>query len=220
MAAQDDRLAAAGEEADDVLDLTAADGVEARGGFIEDDQLGVVDKGLGEADATGHALGELADGAVAGGAEADHFEELPGAFGAFVGMDAEEGAEEIKRLGGGQVAVEVGFLGKVADAAFGLDVAGGLAKDDELAARGVEQAEEELDGGGFAGAVGAEQAEDLAAGDREVYAVDGARFGAAPEVAEHLGEAAGLDDQVVRGGSHGVRWRRGSVGSDGGTERR
>ena len=45
------------------------------------------------------------------------------------------------------------------------DVGGGLAEDEGLAVGREEQAEQQLDGGGLAGAVGAEQAEDLAAVD-------------------------------------------------------
>ena len=50
------------------------------------------------------------------------------------------------------------------------DVGGRLAEDEGLAVGGEEQAEQQLDGGGLAGAVGAEQAEDLAAVDLEVEA--------------------------------------------------
>ena len=55
------------------------------------------------------------------------------------------------------------------------------------AAGGREQAGEHLDGGGFAGAVGAEEAEELAGLDGEVDVVDGG------EVAETAGEARGGD---------------------------
>ena len=45
------------------------------------------------------------------------------------------------------------------------DVGGGLAEDEGVAVGREEQAEQQLDGGGLAGAVGPEQAEDLAAVD-------------------------------------------------------
>ena len=53
---------------------------------------------------------------------------------------------------------------------FLLDVGGGLAEDEGVAVGGEEQAEQQLDGGGLAGAVGAEQAEDLAAVDLRLRA--------------------------------------------------
>ena len=43
-----------------------------------------------------------------------------------------------------------------------LDLGGRLAEDEGVAGGREEQAEQQLDGGGLAGAVGAEQAEDLA----------------------------------------------------------
>ena len=66
-----------------------------------------------------------------------------------------------------------------------------------LAAVDRQQRGEHLEHRGLAGAVGAEHAEDLAAADLEVDAVDGA------QVAEGLDEAVGRDGQLGRGG--GVR---------------
>src|SRR5262249_61425870 len=60
-----------------------------------------------------------------------------------------------------------------------------------LAARDLGQAEQHQDGRGLAGAVGAEQAENLAGLDRERDPVDGGRAGVA------LGEAEGLDHRFV-----------------------
>ena len=53
--------AAAGAELDDhVAHLAAADGVEVGGRFVEDEQLGLVQEGLGEREPLPHALGERA----------------------------------------------------------------------------------------------------------------------------------------------------------------
>ena len=60
------------------------------------------------------------------------------------------------------------------------DLGGGLAEDEGLAVGGEEQAEQQLDGGGLAGAVGAEQAEDLAAVDLQVEGAAGRSSSAGP----------------------------------------
>ena len=77
VAGQDDRLALLAELADQLLDLGGADRVEARGRLVEQDQLGVVDQGLGQADPPLHALGVLAELAVLGArSEPDHVDQL------------------------------------------------------------------------------------------------------------------------------------------------
>ena len=74
-----------GQRQDQVLDFAAADGVQAGGRLVEDNQFGIVDQGLGQADAALHALGEFADHAGADGAQADHFQKLLGAAAALGG---------------------------------------------------------------------------------------------------------------------------------------
>ena len=74
------------------------------------------------------------------------------------------------------------------------DVGGRLAEDEGVAVGREEQAEQQLDGGGLAGAVGAEQAEDFAAVDLQVEGAQGGLLFAAPEVAVDLGQVAGFDD--------------------------
>src|SRR5262249_40328348 len=58
-------------------------------------------------------------------------------------------------------------------------------------------AEQELDGGGLARAVGAEQAEDLAAMDLQVERAECGLLLPPPEIAVHLRQLAGLDDDFV-----------------------
>ena len=116
------------------------------------------------------------------------------------GRHVEEPAVEVERLLGVEEAVEVRFLGQVADALVLAHVGGGLAEDEGLAVGREEQAEKELDGGGLAGAVGAEEAEDLAAIDFHGEGAEGVLFATAPEVAVNLRQLAGFDDNVL---SHG-----------------
>ena len=64
----------------------------------------------------------------------------------------------------------------------------GAAEDADLAGSGFEQAFENFDGGGFAGAVGAEQAEAFAFVDLQIEAAQGFDFGVVG-----LAQAAALD---------------------------
>ena len=76
MRGQQDRFAAAGEGEDQVLDLATAERVEPGRRLVEDDEVGVVDERLSEADAARHALGKFADDAAPRVLESDHVEQL------------------------------------------------------------------------------------------------------------------------------------------------
>ena len=97
--------------------------------------------------------------------EADHLDELPARFVCVGGRHVEQPAVEVERLLGVEEAIEVGLLRQIADALVLGDVGGRLAENEGIAVGGEKQTQEELDGGGLAGAVGAEQAEDLALAD-------------------------------------------------------
>ncbi len=179
---------------DEVLHLVAADGVEARGGFVEDDEVGIVDERLGQSDAPHHSFGELADRSPSRVSEADHFEELCDARAAHRRGEVEKFAVEVERFLGGQIGVEIGFLGEIAHARLGLHIARVLSQNAEGALGGVEEAEQHLDGGAFAGAVWAEEAEDFAPPHFEGDLLHCGDFRATPEIAEVLCQAVGLDD--------------------------
>ena len=184
---QQDGFSAGDQGEDEVLDLAGALGIEAGGRFVENDQIGIVEEGLGEADAAGHALGEAPDGAMAGVREARHVEQLVNARAGGFGGQPEQAGVEGQGFEGRQVGIEVGLFGEIADAALDGGGAGGCAEDVDRAGRRKKQAQDHLDGGGLTGAVGAEQAEDLSAGDIEGDGADGVHAGAVPEVAEGLG---------------------------------
>ena len=90
--------------------------------------------------------------------------------------------------------VEADRVGQVADAALDLERLAHRIEAQHLdrAAADLGQAQHHQDGRRLAGAVGPEQAEDLAAADVEVDGVDGALR------AVELQQAAGLDDIVGR----------------------
>jgi hypothetical protein len=64
MRAKDHGLPFGAHRVDHAADGGRADGVDARGRFVQDDELGVMDDGLGETDALEHALGIGPDRAI------------------------------------------------------------------------------------------------------------------------------------------------------------
>ena len=89
-------------------------------------------------------------------------------------MDA-EAAGELEVLAATQMGIEVRFFGDVAEATLeALEVAADvLAMKEDASAGGFEEAGEHLDGGAFAGSVGAEIAQDLTGADGEADAIHG-----------------------------------------------
>jgi hypothetical protein len=138
-----------------------------------------------------------------GGEQADPFQRrgdaLPG--GRRVG-GAVGGVEAPQVVAAGQVRMEGGPLDQGAHAwqhAPGA-LGHGFAEQFVAAGGGPDQAEKHTDGGGLAGAVGAQEAVHLAAGDRQVDAVHG------DLAAEPLGQPTAGDRGHERG--HGRRHRR------------
>ena len=108
--------------------------------------------------------------------------------------DLEQPAVEVERLLGVEELVEVRLLGQVADPLVLGDVGGRLVEDQGVALGGEEQAEQQLDRRGLARAVGAQQAEDLAAVDLKIEGLEGLDLRASPEIAVDLGQVPRLDD--------------------------
>ena len=96
------------------------------------------------------------------GAQADQIEHARHARAARLALVAEEAGEVRDELLSGQVVVERRILGQEAEAAVRADVARRTAEHFRLARRRLEQADEQLERGALAGAVGTEQAEDAA----------------------------------------------------------
>src|SRR5699024_10111742 len=122
--------------------------------------------------------------------------EAPGELGDAGGVrSTAEAGEDVDRLSAGEVGPELDVAGDVGEAAVqGHEVDDGvLAEDLDAATVGAQQAEDDAQRRRLAGAVGAEEAVDLPAGDLEVEAVEGA---GAPV---GLGELGGADDSGHRG---------------------
>ena len=200
--------------------------VECGGGLVGDEQLGVRADGECGHDALAHAAAELVGvgaGALGGVGDADEVQQLHHAgFGGaaadlLVGTDA---VVDLAADGDGGVEGGQGVLEDHADVAAAEAVQGGLAQTGEV--RAVEQDSAAADAGAggkeghdgqrreaLAGAAFADEADDLAWGDAEVYAADHVRPGAS--CAEGDVEAVDLEEgrHVARAA---VAWR-GSIRS-------
>src|SRR5213078_404381 len=181
---------------DEVADLLATERIEAAHRLVEHDQLGVVHQGLGQPGALQHALAELLEALAARAAQADLLDQLVGAPLAGPGRHAEQPAGEIAQLADGEVVVEVGRLGEKADLAPRPAAAERLAEQLRAAGGGADEAHQRADRGGLAGAVGADEAEDVAALDAERDAAQRLHLLAGERRAVGLLEVANVDRQV------------------------
>ena len=183
------------------LEGAGGDGVDAFEGLVEEEDFGAVDDGSGEGKFLLHAVREVGDEFLCFVGEVHEFEELGGARGCGRGVEAVHAADEAEILGGGEAAEESEAFRDDADLALDFDgVSGGVeAEDLNAAGGGSEQAGEHLDGGGFACAVGAEEAEELAGGDGEIDVLNGGEF------AETAGEIGGGDSGSHLGEAYPMR---------------
>jgi hypothetical protein len=155
---QDGALLAAQVE-DEFVDFEARLGVEAGGGFIEEEDLWVVKHGERQGQPLLLSAGEFGVLRVALLPELQALQKLIAIHGAGV-----EGREEFHGLADLELLLEVGGLQADADAVLelkGLDLGVAAEHADATAGTGA-QAFQDFDGGGLTGAVGAEQAEDFA----------------------------------------------------------
>src|SRR5262249_5649957 len=197
MAAHDDRRAVAPQPQDQVLHPARPQRVETRRRLIENDQLRLVDEGLGQADALAHTLGVFFQNASLVGRQADHVDELRSAFLADSGRHVEEAAVEGEGLFGIEELVKVRLFREIADALVLVDLGSGLAEDECLTLRGEQQSEQELDGCRLARAIWPEKAKDLAPMDLQVESVQGSFLLAAPEIAVGFGESARFNNHFL-----------------------
>ncbi len=187
--AGDDQRAAALARLDELPHLVRDARVEAGGGLVEEHHARVPQEGLRQADALGHAVGEGVAGRLPPVAAVDLGEDLlGGAAGVGRGhaLQAGEVDEELAHaLAGGEQRV----LREDADLALELGDGVRRAVEDEDLAPGRRQvAGEHREGGGLAGAVGADEAEDAALRHLEGDVVDG---GEGAERARHALEIDG-----------------------------
>ena len=164
-----------GELDEEVFEEAGGGDVEAGEGFVKDEQFGVVEQGGGEEDALLHAFGIEGHLGVLPGVEAEDGEEFGGASFDGALREIAETAYELEVFEAGEMRVHVGFFGDVAEGgAVGFEVvADVLAVEGDVATGGFQEAGDDLDGGGFAGAVGADVAYDFAGTDLETDLFEG-----------------------------------------------
>ena len=186
--------------------------VEADGGLVEKQDAGLVEQGGDEFHFHAFAQTQLADGDVELVLDAEEFGQLGDGFFEAVLGDAVDFGVELEGFAGGEVPPELIFLaedeGELAAVAVGA-LPGSVTEDFGRASRGKEEAGEHFEGGGFAGAVGAEKTDEFAGFDLEADVVDGDgllvlaieqaldRAGKAGLLfvgAKSLGQAVNLDD--------------------------
>ena len=186
------RHALAGEVVEQVPEVAARHRVDAARGFVEEEQLGLVDGGGAEREALLPADRQVRGQLVLAAHEVRHLEHVGALPGELLGGQVVDAGVEAQVLVDGQVLEQRELLAHVADAALGPLGVGDdvLAEDADAARLRGDRAGEHADRRGLAAAVGAEEAEDLAASHVEVDAVDGG------EVAEALGQAAHGDGDV------------------------
>ena len=155
---------------DDLADFHAAERVEAAGGFVQNQQIGIVDERLCQADALLHAFGIGFNRAFAGGFEFHQLQQLVNAPVRLRPGDAENFRVKAQQLLGGEKFVVVGHLRQVADALAGDGLAHVNAEQARPTAGRRHETEQDVHRGGLAGAVRAEEAEDFAGADFQVEA--------------------------------------------------
>ena len=146
--------------------------VEADRRLVEEEHARRVQEAARDLQAPAHAAGEGHHRRVAALPQPDHLEHLAHAVGDERGVDAVELGVQAQVLLGGQVAVERRVLEDEADvAADVVALAHDVVAGDARAARGrARERAEHVDRRRLAGAVGAEEPEDLAGGDLEAHA--------------------------------------------------
>ena len=191
VAADQDRLAQRPQLPEELPQLDPGPRVEARRRLVQEQDLGIVDQRMGQAEALLHAPREPLDVGLALVGEVDQLQEiaddpLPGG-----GREAVAAGEEVEVLPDPHVVVDPERVRHEAEDATDLVgvPAHRPAGDLGLAGRRLEERGQDPEGRRLAGAVGPDQAEDLALLDVEVEAGDGERLVVA------LHEALGLDDR-------------------------
>src|SRR6476646_697492 len=193
---EDDGFSVVAAFADEGSDGASGHNIEAVGGLIEDHDRGIVYESAGDGGFLHHAGGELVAAAVA---EAVHVEAVENVVDPFLKrgfLEAIEAAEVFDKFLGGGPGIDRRNGGEETD--VGADFFGVLddvvAADGGGAVGGLEDGGEHAQRGGFAGAVGAEQAVNLAGLTLKADVIDGTDF-AALLVLEALGQATSINHE-------------------------
>ena len=156
-------------------DVGPAERVERRGRLVEEDELRIPEQRDAQPEPLLHPLREAAHGVVGTIGQADPVERLVDDSPSIGGGDPAEPRMEREDLAGVQPGLVAEELGQVADPCPRGAVAERRAEHATAARRRPGHAEQELDRGRLAGAVGTEQPDDLATADDQVEPGQGRR---------------------------------------------
>ena len=154
-----------------------------------------MDERRGEEDFLAHALRVSGYGAVAVVPEGEEAQEFFDAGIEDAAREAAKASDKLEKFAAGEIWIEIGFFGDVADAAL---VSGEIVEDaasveQDAAGARLQEADEHSYGGAFAGAVRTEVADDVATFDAEADVINGCDAGeAAGEIADLESRGGGL----------------------------
>ena len=195
MARDDQRFALSGELQQQLSHFDSGFGVQSIGGFIEDENFGIVQQRPSDPDPLLHAVAEALDVAVlhVGGVGRFHALLDPGL--ARFAWDTEDGSEEIQVLMDPHVVVRTELVGHITDEL--LDFRGVLAAIDSSdgcrTGGRFGKPDEDYDRCCFAGSVGSDKPQDLASLHMELKIVQGG------ESTVGFGQVFGFNDSVAHG---------------------
>ena len=155
---EEDGFALFAEVDERVHEEDGVDGIEAAEGLVHDDELGLVQECRDELDLLLHALGELFGLLGNGFGDLHALAPYVGALAGGGGIEAMELAEEDELVHDLHLFVETALFGEIADA-LEVFAAEGLPEEADGTRVWDGHADHHADGGGFSGAVGAEEAE-------------------------------------------------------------
>lgn len=184
------------ELAQDVHHFDACSGVQAAGRFIQEEEVRVMDEDSGQAQALLHTAAEMRSQVVAFLGKADQLENFLDFFSPIRALHLVTGAEEIEILDDEHIFVDAESIGHIADQAANLIA---LAMDiiavNTGRARGRPQEKREyFQGGRFAGAVAADEAENITPAHLKIQAIEGGQLSVG------MGEVKRFDSPGVLGG--------------------
>ncbi|MCZ7579916.1 MAG: hypothetical protein M5U21_03700 [Fimbriimonadaceae bacterium] len=173
VARNEDRASLVAELQNEVANLCMGDRVEATGGLVQEQQLGIVEKALRQPHPLLHTLRILRQRLRHVVVEVHLLKQGPALL---VVVDAEERCVEAKKLQPGHVLVVVRPLRKVTDHPMNVHVADLSVQNERLARGRVNNAQEHFDGGRLPGPVWTEEPEDLAFFDLQIQLVNDVDF--------------------------------------------
>ena len=176
---QDGDVAGIDEALDALLALILEEYVADRKRLINDEDIGLGDRGDGEGDARHHARGEVLHRHIDEVGELGKVDDLLEMLVDEILGVTQQGAIEIDVLASGELQVKTGSQ---------LDQRGDIAADDAFAFAGLEHAGDDLEHGGLTRAVGPHQTHDLAAVDGERDVLECLELGEEQLMAHQLDE--------------------------------